>query len=259
MGLPGPAGPPGPPGESMSFDLNALEALMRRKSLGNSKGPDTADDDPFGVLGENGITEESRRELVLKAYEQVKAQFERFKKPDGQKQSPAKTCRDLAVAHPHLPSGQYWIDPNEGDERDAILVHCDMTLLASCVTPQPQRTSHINYIGDEQEVWLGEMKGGMRLTYKADSNQLGFLQLLSGNAVQNVTYHCKNSVAFYDERLKSYRRALKLLAWNDAEITAKGQPRLRYEAIEDGCRVSSLLINTFKKSYNFFNHTVPIC
>lgn len=196
----------------MNFDLAALTAMLGRGGVGTSKGPDTMADDPFGLLGENGITEEERRELVLKAYEQVKAQFERFKKPDGKKQSPAKTCRDLSVAHPDLPSGQYWIDPNEGDERDAILVHCDMNKLASCVMPQPQRTGHISHVGDDQQVWLGEIKGGMKLTYKADSNQLGFLQLLSGNAVQNVTYHCRNSVAYYNDEKKSHRNALKLLS-----------------------------------------------
>lgn len=75
------------------------------------------------------------------------------------------------------------------------------------------------------------------MTYKADSNQLGFLQLLSGFATQNITYHCKNSVAYYHQEKKTHRYGLKFLAWNDVELTATGPQRLRYNAIEDGCKV----------------------
>lgn len=75
------------------------------------------------------------------------------------------------------------------------------------------------------------------MTYKADSNQLGFLQILSSQATQNITFHCKNIVANFDKTRNTYRYGLKLLAWNDAEITARGSQRLKYEAIEDGCQV----------------------
>ena len=34
---------------------------------------------------------------------------------------------------------QYWVDPNAGDPKDAILVHCDMTSAeaATCIQPKP--------------------------------------------------------------------------------------------------------------------------
>ena len=77
------------------------------------------------------------------------------------------------------------------------------------------------------------------MNYKADSNQIGFLQLLSTSASQNITYHCKNSVAYFDSEHKSYRKGLKLLSWNDAEILPRSNnPRLQYEVGEDECRVS---------------------
>jgi len=157
-------------------------------------------------------------------------------KPTGEKHSPAKTCKELYIANPTFTSGDYWIDPNDGDKRDAILVHCDMVKKSTCVKPQPNRSENIHYTGEERELWLGEVRNGMKITYKADSIQLSHLQMLSTHATQNITYHCKNTVAYHDKAKNNYRRSLKLLAWNDAELTAKGSPRLRYEALEDGCQ-----------------------
>lgn len=56
-------------------------------------------------LFSNDLTDEERRALVMKAYQQLKKQYERFKKPDGSKEAPAKTCRDLAVAYPDFQDG----------------------------------------------------------------------------------------------------------------------------------------------------------
>ncbi|KAG8280284.1 Collagen alpha-2(V) chain [Homalodisca vitripennis] len=53
--------------------------------------------------------------------------------------------------------------------------------------------------------------------------KIGFLQLLSSSASQNLTYHCRNSVGYFDLQHKTYRRGLKLLGWNGAEITPRGK------------------------------------
>lgn len=53
------------------------------------------------------MTEEERKELILKAYKQLKSSFQKFVKPDGRKSSPAKTCRDLYTAYPDKLSGQF--------------------------------------------------------------------------------------------------------------------------------------------------------
>lgn len=82
---------------------------MKIGQANTQKGPDDQSDDPTIKLPRlfgKDLSDEERQELVLKAYNQLKASFERFKKPDGQKTSPARTCRDLNVAHPELPSGK---------------------------------------------------------------------------------------------------------------------------------------------------------
>lgn len=59
--------------------------------------------------------------------------------------------------------GQYWIDPNEGDTKDAILVHCDMEKKASCILPKPDKSPTISYKGRGPEIWLGDIQGGMKV------------------------------------------------------------------------------------------------
>jgi len=176
---------------------------------------------------------------VLKAYENLKERFEKFKKPNGEKSYPAKTCRDLAVAYPEYKSGNYWIDPNDGDIRDAILVYCDMEKRASCVVPQPMKSNEISYKGKEAEVWLSEIPDGMKINYKSDGNQMAFLQLLSTQATQNVTFHCKRTIAFFDKAKNNHARGIKLMTWSDNELTAKGPQRSTYNVIEDGCQYRS--------------------
>lgn len=240
VGLQGPPGPPGPPGESQGYDTALLAALTSQmSSVNNNKGPsgsDIQEDSP--QHHHRQLTFEEQRNLLKKAYEQLKRNLDNLNKPTGQKDSPARTCKELSLAQPELPSGDYWIDPNEGDKKDAILVHCDMPTKATCVRSQPQRSNNIEYVGEDREIWLSEVHNGMKLTYKAESNQITHLQMLSTHASQNITYHCKNSVGYFDAEKNNYRKSLKLLAWNDAELTAKNSQQLRYEVTEDGCQVN---------------------
>jgi collagen type II alpha len=59
--------------------------------------------------------------------------------------------------------GEYWIDPNEGDLRDAILVHCNMDDRSTCIYPSPARSPEISYKGKETEMWLGEIPQGIKV------------------------------------------------------------------------------------------------
>ena len=42
------------------------------------------------------------------ALRQVAAAIEIIKSPDGTKDAPSRTCRDLALAHPEMESGQFF-------------------------------------------------------------------------------------------------------------------------------------------------------
>jgi len=100
------------------------------------------------------------------------------------------------------------------------------------------KTKPITYLGKPSaEVWFSEMDSGYQFTYKSDSNQMTFLQLLSTHSSQNLTYHCRNSVAHYDSVNRNHKKSLKLLGWNDLELKGIGKKRFKFEVIEDGCKM----------------------
>lgn len=70
--------------------------------------------------------------------------------------------------------------------------------------------------------------------------QMTFMRLMSNQASQNVTYHCKNSIAYMDSATGNLKKALLLQGSNDVEIRAEGNNRFTYSVSEDGCTVSVL-------------------
>lgn len=64
-----------------------------------------------------------------------------------------------------------------------------------------------------------------------------FLRLLSTEGSQNVTYHCKNSIAYMDEETGNLKKAILIQGSNDVEIRAEGNSRFTYSVLEDGCTV----------------------
>ena len=47
--------------------------------------------------------------MVIQAYKKLKETFEEFSRPNGDQRTPAKTCRDLRLAHPEKPSGEVFM------------------------------------------------------------------------------------------------------------------------------------------------------
>lgn len=69
--------------------------------------------------------------------------------------------------------------------------------------------------------------------------QIAFMRLMSNQASQNITYHCKNSIAYMDSATGNLKKALLLQGSSDTEIRAEGNSRFTYSVSEDGCTVSS--------------------
>lgn len=67
------------------------------------------------------------------------------------------------------------------------------------------------------------------------ATQLAFMRLLSNQASQNITYHCKNSVAYMDGESGNLKKAVVLQGSNDVELRAEGNSRFTFSVLEDGC------------------------
>ena len=103
-------------------------------------------------------------------------------------------------------------------------------------------------VSDEAEVDFVQNKlAFFQFMYKADTNQLSFLQLLSSSAYQKLTYHCKNSVAVFDAASRNFRKSIRIMTSSDLELNARGNKKVRYTVLEDGCKVSHFtrVINLF--------------
>lgn len=186
-------------------------------------------------------------EEIMTSLKSVNGQIESLISPDGSRKNPARNCRDLKFCHPELKSGEYWVDPNQGCKMDAIKVFCNMETGETCLSASPSGVPRKNWwkdLGSEKKyVWFGEsMDGGFQFSYGNSELpedildvQLAFLRLLSSRASQNITYHCKNSIAYMDHASGNVKKALKLMGSNEGEFKAEGNSKFTYTVLEDGC------------------------
>uniref|UniRef100_A0A4W3J7G7 Fibrillar collagen NC1 domain-containing protein n=1 Tax=Callorhinchus milii TaxID=7868 RepID=A0A4W3J7G7_CALMI len=185
---------------------------------------------------------------IMATVKSLSSQLEDILRPDGSQKNPARSCRNLQFCHPDFKSGDYWIDPNQGSKVDAIKVHCNMETGETCMYPNPVNVPRKSWWTNKgsremKHVWFGEsMDGGFHFGY-GDYNlgqdlaevQLGFLRMLSTKASQNITYHCKNSIAYLDDETGNVKKAVRLMSWADVELKAEGSRKYIYSVLEDGC------------------------
>ncbi|XP_052641200.1 collagen alpha-1(I) chain-like [Harpia harpyja] len=235
----GPSGPPGPPGPpSGGFDFSFLPQPPQEKAHDGGRYY-RADD--ANVMRDRDLEVDT----TLKSLSQ---QIENIRSPEGTRKNPARTCRDLKMCHGDWKSGEYWIDPNQGCNLDAIKVYCNMETGETCVYPTQATIAQKNWYlsknpKEKKHIWFGEtMSDGFQFEYGGEGSnpadvaiQLTFLRLMSTEASQNITYHCKNSVAYMDRDTGNLKKALLLQGANEIEIRAEGNSRFTYGVTEDGC------------------------
>uniref|UniRef100_UPI00398EFA01 collagen alpha-1(II) chain-like n=1 Tax=Pristiophorus japonicus TaxID=55135 RepID=UPI00398EFA01 len=231
QGVPGRRGPPGPccssPGLFEDHEMMYPEYQYYKDQPSNS-------------------AKELRAEITA-TLKSISRQVANILRPDGSQKNPAQSCYDLKLNYPEFKSGEYWIDPNQDCKIDAIKVYCKLETGETCIHPNHGSTPRRNWwtstnSNEKKHIWFGEsMDGGFQFSYGDQSLsedmeiQMGFLHVLSTQASQNVTYHCKNSIAYLDADTGNVNNALKLMSWADIELKAEGNSKFTYNVLQDGC------------------------
>lgn len=181
--------------------------------------PDTAND----VINKNYDT--------FRDFYGVIQQFDNLVRGTGERFAPARTCKDLFMWMQDKQSGDYWIDPNEGNPYDAFLVYCNRTSMETCIYPQTTILDLEKHVkSKDQYIWafkdiLDEPEG---MKYATNIYQMKVIKALSAHARQNVTYHCRNS-----------RAHIKLMGDMEDydEADARDKPVLRPQILIDDCKM----------------------
>uniref|UniRef100_A0A8C4LXZ9 Collagen type V alpha 3 chain n=1 Tax=Equus asinus asinus TaxID=83772 RepID=A0A8C4LXZ9_EQUAS len=245
LGHPGPPGVAGPLGQKgskgspvstcsspgshipgPSADLHGLR--RRRRSLSGLGAP------------EGGLEE------VLASLTSLSLELEQLRRPPGTAERPGLVCSELRRNHPHLPDGEYWIDPNQGCAGDALRVFCNFTAGGeTCLSPDKkfEMVKLASWSKEKPGNWYSTFRRGKKFSYvDADGSpvsvvQLTFLKLLSATARQSFTYSCQNSAAWLDEAAGDYGRSLRFLGANGEELSFNQTAAATITVPYDGCRL----------------------
>lgn len=189
-------------------------------------------------IDKNGVTLGSVIEKIFTDIDAIKSEIDDIRFPKGQKDSPARSCRDLYYAHPEYKDGWYWIDPNLGVINDAINVWCNMTAEGqTCVYPKKGHDMVIPRSwkkpagADRAGTLFSQLKDGFEIEYGAE-NQLAFLRLLYDGASQKFTYFCSNSIAFLEKSTNSYGKGISLWGHNDHDFSFRTAARKPFVVLD---------------------------
>jgi len=169
--------------------------------------------------------------------EALKEEVQSIQHPQGTRDNPAVSCREIKMGHPSKPSGHYWVDPNLGSIDDAIHVWCNMTQVPeTCVSPSTRTTQADEKAYDKKKksARFSQLQEGFSGIRYPSSIQLDFLRLLAEEATQTFEYHCTESVAWFDAASDSYEKAISLVGANDFLFDTRELPERR--VLHDGCQ-----------------------
>ena len=75
---------------------------------GQNKGPDSPLGDEPARHFSKDITPEEQKELMFKIQNRLDEYVKKLSKPNGEKNTPARTCSDLFATYPEKPSGKWF-------------------------------------------------------------------------------------------------------------------------------------------------------
>lgn len=105
--------------------------------------------------------------------------------PEGNKENPARSCKDMTHCKHRLTDGFYWIDPNQGSPQDSIRVFCNFTMGGStCFNAKEKFDSIFHMPYSDRDSWFSEKLNGFKIVYDMDHVQLKFLRMLSTKLTQ---------------------------------------------------------------------------
>ena len=81
-----------------------------------------------------------------------------------------------------------------------------------------------------------------QIPYEAKIVQIKFLQSLHDKVEQEITYHCKNTVAYRDAQTKSKDNALMFMTFNGDWLSANSKKKFRYKVKDDDCQVGRMVL-----------------
>ncbi|MEQ2201300.1 hypothetical protein XENOCAPTIV_010468, partial [Xenoophorus captivus] len=276
----GPAGLPGPPGWA-AVGLSHLPEQGRRRRTHTAVNGAAFEEEEETIDGgeeegwmqgdqaeQDGLEKAKKgqgMEEVFASLSSMKVEVEGLRNPQGTYHSPARTCKELWLLHPELPSGDYWIDPNQGCHRDAFKAFCNFTAQGeTCLYPDKkfQSVKLAAWKGEKPGTWYSKFRKGKQFSYSASDGvsihivQLTFLKLLSATAKQTFTYHCLNSAAWLHTATYSHEHALRFRGSSGEELTHENTHYV--SALYDGCQTRSGQERTILEFDSPVSQTLPI-
>lgn len=194
-------------------------------------------------------TDEKQRSAI-DALKEVSEQIKRLKNPTGDKNSPGRTCREIAAGAEDptaLKNGMFWVDPNGGGVSDAIEVFCrfadKLDATQTCLVPNTEKYENQAWFKTKPRTNDGmalfaEKFAESEFSYKTvkHKSQVKFLQYNAKQARQRVTIHCKNMNAIFDSQGMNYKNSVKLISFDEEEMNVHAKKAFRYKVIEDNCQ-----------------------
>lgn len=227
-------------------------------------------------------TEEGKRRISpFKKFTEVTEKTDKHFKKDGSQDFPARTCEELFRSYEFKQSGNYWIDPNEGSNKDATLVFCDKKTLTTCVYPKTTTVGEDDWEmvkkGNAYKWMAKDFLEQKEIEYAMEIPQMKMLHILSRQVRQNITFNCKNTLMkpsslkfkfFNDKMGESGKKELALVMktiknecqsindnkWHNAVIDFKSKTSVFYLPLLD---ISALNIGRQGEQFGF--KLGPVC